>query len=322
MIIRLVLLVVAGLVLAPHRAEAQILNPACTFTIPTLNFGEIDVVANAQKTATTTITIACTGLSLLARTFVCVHLGAGTGGAAGALRHMTGPLDTIDYVLRKPDGMTAWGGTLTAGLGTQVDGFMNLPIIGTATLVLTVNGLVPTGQQDTRPGSYASTMNVLVQYRTVQLFLGELLAPAGCTGGGAFTANPTFLVNATVSPKCTVSAVGIDFGTHAALATPIPGEGDVDVACTNGTAYTVNLDGGETAQPPGARLMRFGADDILYGLYKDAGFGQPFGTGVTLGLGGTGTGFNRNIPVYGLVPPQPTPAAGLYDDRVIVTITY
>ncbi len=37
---------------------------------------------------------------------------------------------------------------------------------------------------------------------------------------------------------------------------------------------------------------------------------------------GTGDGVAHQFPVYGMVPPQPGAAPGVYRDTIIVTITY
>lgn len=39
-------------------------------------------------------------------------------------------------------------------------------------------------------------------------------------------------------------------------------------------------------------------------------------------LAGTGNGNVQNLTVYGRVPPQATPAAGVYTDTVAITVTY
>jgi len=62
----------------------------------------------------------------------------------------------------------------------------------------------------------------------------------------------------------------------------------------------------------------------FYGLYKDIDRTQPWGDASTPGstVSGTGSGANQTLTVYGRVPPQTTPSAGVYADTVVVTVTY
>jgi spore coat protein U-like protein len=68
--------------------------------------------------------------------------------------------------------------------------------------------------------------------------------------------------------------------------------------------------------------MTLGAASISYGLYKDVGYGQPWGDARGDVVTGTGTGAVEALPVYGIVPAQTTPAPGVYRDTVVVTVTY
>ena len=63
---------------------------------------------------------------------------------------------------------------------------------------------------------------------------------------------------------------------------------------------------------------------IAYQLYLDSARSQVWGDGATGAVhGGTGTGANQAITVYGRVPAgQPLPAGGVYRDTVTATIVY
>jgi spore coat protein U-like protein len=86
----------------------------------------------------------------------------------------------------------------------------------------------------------------------------------------------------------------------------------------------VSLNGGTTGGTPTNRKMSKGAERVTYGLYKDNARTQPWGDAGTPGstVAGTGTGAAQPLTVYGRVPPQTTPSAGVYTDTVVVTITY
>ncbi len=70
--------------------------------------------------------------------------------------------------------------------------------------------------------------------------------------------------------------------------------------------------------------MSKGAETVTYGLYKDTDRAQPWGDAATPGstVAGTGNGATQTLTVYGRVPPQATPSAGVYTDTVVVTVTY
>ena len=94
--------------------------------------------------------------------------------------------------------------------------------------------------------------------------------------------------------------------------------------CTNGTPYTVGLDGGLSgATNPTQRKMTQGTAFVLYGLYRDAARSQAFGNTIgTNTAAGTGTGLSQTLTVYGRVAPQATPAPGTYTDTITATLTY
>jgi spore coat protein U-like protein len=69
--------------------------------------------------------------------------------------------------------------------------------------------------------------------------------------------------------------------------------------------------------------MAKGAEIITYGLYRDTARTLPWGsTSGTNTVGGTGTGSNQALSVYGRVASQNTPSPGTYTDSVVVTVTY
>jgi len=98
----------------------------------------------------------------------------------------------------------------------------------------------------------------------------------------------------------------------------------VTVQCTNSTAYSVALSGGNSgATDPTQRKMSKASETITYGLYQNSARTQPWGStsGVNT-IGGTGSGSNQALTVYGRVTAQTTPSPGAYTDSVVVTVTY
>ena len=73
----------------------------------------------------------------------------------------------------------------------------------------------------------------------------------------------------------------------------------------------------------GKRALSSGAKFLDHEFYSDASRTQPWGsTSGTNTVGGTGTGSNQALSVYGRVASQSTPSPGTYTDSVVVTVTY
>jgi spore coat protein U-like protein len=153
------------------------------------------------------------------------------------------------------------------------------------------------------------------------LLLLSLAAPSH-----AASISTTFNVTATVLASCSVTASDLAFGDYA------PGAGSdttinttVDVTCTNGTNYTIALDGGSVAHDVTARAMGDGGSNTLsYGLYTDASFATVWGDGTasTTTQSGTGNGSAQAAIVYGRIPAGQYVPATSYLDQITVKVTY
>ena len=150
------------------------------------------------------------------------------------------------------------------------------------------------------------------------------LCPAAPSAASQITT--TFQVKATVLASCQVSAADLDFGNY----TPTAGldsaaNTPIDVTCTNGTAYTVALDGGSVMHDVSARAMSDGnSHNLSYGLYTTAGFTTAWGDGTasTATVSGTGNGAAQALTVYGRLPASQYVPAASYADQITVTVTY
>jgi spore coat protein U-like protein len=136
----------------------------------------------------------------------------------------------------------------------------------------------------------------------------------------------TFTVTATVLASCQVTASDLDFGNYAATsASDTAADTTVDVTCTNGTNYTIALDGGSVAHDVAARAMSDGNSHTLsYGLYTTAGFTTAWGDGTasTSTVSGTGDGTAQPTTVFGRLPAGQYVPAATYNDHITVTVTY
>lgn len=137
----------------------------------------------------------------------------------------------------------------------------------------------------------------------------------------AATATGNMSVIAGILANCQVVTVGsLDFGTTiTSLSSPLDTTADISVNCTNSTPYSVALDKGTYGTSTSARAMKNGTAVLNYEIYQDASRSVPWGD-TTNTKSGTGTGSNQTITVYGRIPTQTLPAAGIYGDTVTVTI--
>jgi spore coat protein U-like protein len=153
-----------------------------------------------------------------------------------------------------------------------------------------------------------------------------LSAPSPDMPALAGTATTTFNVTATVLSNCSVSATDLLFGNYSASsATPLTVNSTVSVTCTNGSAYTVALDGGTHTGNVAARSMTDGAThSLLYALYTANTYASIWGDGTasTLTVGGTGNGAAQPLTVFGRVAAAQFVTAGAYSDRITVTVSY
>ncbi|MEO8747722.1 MAG: spore coat U domain-containing protein [Rhodanobacter sp.] len=158
--------------------------------------------------------------------------------------------------------------------------------------------------------------------------MAAALAAAGLTLATAQAATDTanMPVKITIQAACDIHTVGpttLDFGTQGVLSAAVAGTSTLTVTCTSGAAYSMTLDGGHTANVA-ARTMINGANAVGYQLYSDLAHANVWGlVGNNAGqTGGTGNGSAQTYTVYGNVPAQTTPPAGVYNDTILVTVTY
>lgn len=160
--------------------------------------------------------------------------------------------------------------------------------------------------------------------------LAAAFAAALATGAAsAATDTTTFNVKIVITSSCdihTVAATDVDFGSQPSTASNVDNQGELNLSCTPGTAYTIALDDGQNGTDVNSRKMANGADLVPYQLYRAAARGAGDVWGSTTGAGGnvlagSGTGSVVSIPVYGRVPSANFPA-GSYNDVITATVTY
>ena len=141
----------------------------------------------------------------------------------------------------------------------------------------------------------------------------------------AATVSSNITVSMTIQGECKIQATtNLAFGTDGVIDANVDATSTFDVQCTNTTPYTVALNAGAgTGATTSVRKMTLSGATIDYGLYRDAGRSQNWGNNTgTDTAAGTGSGAVQQSTIYGRVPPQTTPAPGLYQDTIQITVTY
>lgn len=310
------LFVVALLSLAVFTPQAQ--AQSCNFSVTALNFGSIDILSNRSASSTATISINCSG-SAWRNVIICPNIGDGSGGsiANGARRTMVSDGNRLQFQLYSDAGRTdIWGSYVWANPQRPPSYKLSLGTAGSATMSATIYGLVFENQTSLPAGNYISSF----AGHTVFGYHYEATSP-GCSASNSNQSGVAFTASANVPANCLIHTQMIDFGTTGILAGNVDAEGKINVTCTQGSDYTIALDNGQNGNGPTARQMAKGAERISYGLYRDPGRSQPWGSGSSE-ANGKGSSNSQSWPVYGRVPPQATPSAGIYSDIVVVTVSY
>lgn len=141
------------------------------------------------------------------------------------------------------------------------------------------------------------------------------------------TSTATLNVSMTIQSSCSIATQpSLAFASSGALNTSIDATTTFNVQCTNSTPYTIGLDAGSGGGTTSVRKMKSGgasATTLDYTLWRDANrtlnWGNTIGTDT---LSGTGNGVAQTLTIFGRVPAQTTPAAGLYTDTVTITLNY
>ncbi len=299
---------IAGAFLPSAPAHAQ----TCSVTFNNLAFAtNMDVLPGASFDSASSIASSCTGITGSTRVQLCYALDNGTYPTSGGWRQMGSGANRLRFQAYVDSGRTITWGTSGTGL-IQVLLRRTSPSATTP-----YYGTVAGSQQTAVPAAYSTTMTVSV---TGQTYTGATPPPCPTTVLATFNFN----VSGTVVSSCNATATNLTFNNTNFLTTNNDATSTVSVTCTNTTPYHVRLSGGNAAaSDPTQRKMTLGANQITYGLYRDSGRSQGWGS--TDGVNtdpGTGTASAISHTVYGRIPPQATPPPGTYSDTVIVTVSF
>lgn len=158
----------------------------------------------------------------------------------------------------------------------------------------------------------------------LRLMLGLVAGLLAVNASYAATTTANFQVRMTIQADCLiVSAADLDFGTNGVISANVDVSTSLNVQCTNTTPYTIGLNAGTGAGATvAARLMTLTGATIQYSLYTTGARTTVWGDVAANWVAATGNGASQPYTIYGRVPPQTTPAPGLYTDTVTVTVTF
>lgn len=133
-------------------------------------------------------------------------------------------------------------------------------------------------------------------------------------------------INGDPAPTSSTQIGSLDFGSHGTLvglitgtSTGAGGTGTIQIQCTNLLPYNVTLNNGLNATGTQRRLAN-STNYVQYNLYQDPTRLILWDSATPMNK--VATGLTDTLNVYGTVPPQATPAAGTYNDTVIVTVNW
>jgi spore coat protein U-like protein len=292
----------------------------------TLAFGVISLLGGGGITTTGTVAITCVGLpgNVLR---ACPSIGPGSGGAAagGGRRRLTGPVGgQIDYNLYSDSGFSTIWGSVSGVMSSYPPPFADITIGlgGTGSGSLPIYAQIFPLQQGAAAGIYTSAFAGLADFSVASA--SAIGGPSCLTIAASNATAGTASVTANYLASCTIAASPLAFGSLTSTLAAVDQSTTIQTQCSGSTPFTLSLNGGLTGTTdPTAREMQHGIDRLRYGLYRDAGYAQPWGS--TIGSNvftSTGSGASQAIQVYGRIQPQTTPPSGNYTDTVIVTIDY
>ncbi|WP_418122948.1 spore coat U domain-containing protein [Variovorax sp. 160MFSha2.1] len=316
--------------LSAGSAQASI---NCTASMTAVAFGAVDLVAGTATPANATLSYTCTksgnnNTTEYAR--VCFNIGDGNEGLTNfnprVMKNTAG--DSLKFQLYQGTSSTIWGSNGNAAVPNPFTINIAIPARSTTTSgTATMRGELLAGQSTVPPGSYQD--NFAGIHTSITLTSSTNAPPTTC--GTTLADQFAFIVSATISKSCVVTADPLNFGSVAGL----PGGANIDklgniyVTCTTPTSYTVGLTpSNNVANGAGAMTPTGGVpgntDTVPYQLYRNAGRTNAWGNiAGTNTMGGTGSGQVQTLPLYGRVLGASTNVRpDSYLDVVTVTVTY
>ncbi len=306
------------LALASGSAAAA---PCNAWVSGALAFGAVDLLNSSTTDSSGTLTYGCGGQPG-DKIAVCIGLGPSPGTSLYDPRRLptsSGPSTMAFNLYKDAARNTIWGDTGSASYTSLA---FSLTMAGGQYYVqntLPLYGRVKSqGQTGLPTGQYQASWPASIRS---EVYTGA--TPPACTSGGMGENTFNFQIMASVQNDCRIDSIStLDFGTvFQTLSQNVDSTATITVTC-NGASYRVSLGNGLHANGQQRRMQGPNSGLLNYGLYKDAARGQVWGSNWNDQLTGTGNGQPQPLTVYGRVPPQTVPGAGIYTDTVVVTVSY
>ena len=317
--IMFVALVVGLLFGLSNGAHAQ----SCSASASAISFGSVSPISQNAVSATGTVNVTCTwpAITITPNVQVCLNLG-GT-----SPRDLVNGTNQMQYDLYQNAGHSLAWGSIYYGT-TPISLTLTKPGLGTtASTSVTIYGQI-TANQPTVPtvGNSSTTYTQNFGGATTSINYGfYLLGAPSCASLTATQGTFAFSVAATVVNNCNISATNVSFAAAGVLSSALNATGSITAQCTNGDAYRIALNGGASGNVAARQMARSGGGGTVnYQLYVDSAHTSAWGDGTsgTAMAPGTGTGNQRALNVYGVVPAQTSPVPGSYSDTITATISF
>ncbi|WP_294910308.1 Csu type fimbrial protein [Tatumella sp. UBA2305] len=160
--------------------------------------------------------------------------------------------------------------------------------------------------------------------------LAAIPASEAATVTGSLTVSATLAASCAVNTSTTgtTTTAVLNFGTVTSMkanidaSTSSTGGSKVTVLCSNGTGWTLAMNGGSNVSGTQRRMLGGNTEYVPYNLYSDSARTVAIGINTTA-LSGTGTGALQSYDIYGRIPAGSTlTTPGAYTDTVTMTLTY
>lgn len=151
--------------------------------------------------------------------------------------------------------------------------------------------------------------------------LGFLVFVVICYNASAATQTATMAVALNVPVTCSVSANPLAFGNF--TGTSVGKTNFLNITCTNGAPYTIDLDAGAGAgATTSTRLLTNSSNSsytLSYSLYTSSARTTVWAVG---GRSGIGAGTSQAVTVFSTMFANSNPYIGNYSDTIGVTVNY
>ncbi|HUH39828.1 MAG TPA: spore coat U domain-containing protein [Castellaniella sp.] len=320
--VRVVLLILTLWVVPPAQAAS-----CNAWNGGNMAFGTINLLAGGVTDSTGKITYGCSANPGV-RVLMCVSVGPDPGTSLYTPRRLTSGSNHMAFnIYTNASRTTIWGSKNSGGSYPPVPivlDFLSGEYYKTNSVTL-YGRVSASGQTGLPAGTYDTNS---IGGWPIMVSFKEILPtdPVDCNGGGMANVNGTIYIQAVVKSDCRIDAsTTMNFGTvFMSINQKIDSTSTITVTCNggqSGNGYHIRLGDGLNASGQ-QRRMRGNLGYITYELYRDAQRSSRWGNSDYLGVAGTGTGQPQSYTVYGRVPIQTPPGAGLYTDTVVITLSY